>query len=40
MLECFIDIHTESEKHARVTAARWGTVNEARHMYLSTKVVA
>ena len=31
MLECFIDVHTESEKHARVSAARRGTVNEARY---------
>ena len=31
MLECFIDFHTESEKHAVVTAARRGTINEARY---------
>ena len=31
MLECFIAVHTESEKHARVTAARRGTINEARY---------
>ncbi|KNH07863.1 protein kinase [Perkinsela sp. CCAP 1560/4] len=31
MLECFIDVHTESEKHAIFTAARRGTVNEARY---------
>ena len=31
MLECFIDVHTESEKHARGTAARRGDVIEARY---------